>query len=128
MGAADGVGSVGAGGSTRLTDTRGRPRSPSLFSRPCSAAWSTIGPSMTVVPSPRAVRLIPSKRVAHRELRCPLMQIVYRLERCGWPADVVLTVLPFFPAWAAAPDGDPWSCGPGVATVGREWGGGHTHS
>jgi hypothetical protein len=45
-----------------------------------------------VVPPSWAVSVIPSKREAHRELRWPLMQISYRLEPCGWPAEVVLTV------------------------------------
>ena len=62
---------VGWSGSTWVTDSSGRPRSRTLASRPCSAAWSTTGPWRTVVPSPSWLRVIPSNRAAQRELRRP---------------------------------------------------------
>src|SRR5664280_1162479 len=57
---------VGRPGSTGLTETRGMPRSRTLLSTPCNAAWSTTGPVMSVSP-PSTVIARPSNQSAHRE-------------------------------------------------------------
>jgi hypothetical protein len=61
----------------RVTETSGRPRSPSDWSRPCSAAWSTTLPLMTVVPSGWDATLNPSNQVAHRGSSRPCTRISY---------------------------------------------------
>ena len=92
------------GSSSWVTESSGRPRSPRVRSSPCSAAWSTTGPSMTVVPSACVVSLIPSNRAAQRAPRCPLRRISYRPAPCEWPADVSVIALP---SLACGPSGRP---------------------
>src|SRR5438067_7249506 len=67
-------------GSICVTAIKGRPKSRTLLSKPCSAAWSITEPRITVVPSHSWVRLSPSNQAAHRVSRCPLRRISY------WPS------------------------------------------
>lgn len=55
--------------STRVTETNGRPVSRTSYSSPCSAAWSTTGPSSRLVPSLRRVRVSPLNHPDHRSAR-----------------------------------------------------------
>ena len=74
------MGISGWSGSTRVTETSGRPMSRTLWSKPWSAAWSATRPEMIVVPSFSLERLSPSNQAAHRGARWPLRRISYRLK------------------------------------------------
>src|SRR4051795_11831915 len=78
-------------GPTRAMAISGRPRSRTFCSTPCSAAWSTTGPRIVVLPSSSVQRLIPSNQAAHRESRRPWTRMAYR-SGSPWPADVWLIV------------------------------------
>src|SRR5947209_19393760 len=54
----------------RRTAINGKPRSRTLPSRPCSAAWSTTGPLSSVGPSISWVTLSPSNQSAQRAWSC----------------------------------------------------------
>src|SRR5688500_10332442 len=75
IGVASTSGSLACSRPTCVTETSGSPMSRTFWSKPCSAAWSTTGPRMTVVPSLLWVRLSPSNQPVHRESRCPWMRI-----------------------------------------------------
>ena len=66
--------SVGCGvgtGSRRLTETSGAPRSRTFFRSPCSAAWSTTAPVMTVSPLSSSTIDRPSNQPVHARPRWP---------------------------------------------------------
>ena len=68
------VGSVGVSCGQR--ESRGMPTSRSFWSSPCSAAWSTTGPRMAVVPSAASVSMVsPSNHADQRGARRPLTRI-----------------------------------------------------
>jgi hypothetical protein len=71
---ADGDHVVGGPHSTGLTETKGIPRSRTLLSNPCKAAWSATGPVISVSP-PSSVIVRPSNQSAHREPSWPVMRI-----------------------------------------------------
>ena len=89
------LGSVGCGvldglrvrrrrpGRSSVSDTSGMPRSRSVCSRPCRAAWSTTGPRITVVPSSSGDEL---EAVEPRRPACgprrPRTRISYRGDPC----------------------------------------------
>src|SRR5215471_18306394 len=63
--------------SSRRTEIRQSPRSRTLVSSPCSAAWSATSPQMTVW-SPWPLICRPSNQAAHRLSRTPATRISYR--------------------------------------------------
>src|SRR5262245_27833574 len=71
------VSSANRSAGTRVSETRGRPRSRSRCSTPCSAVWSGTGPYRTVVPSSYE-SVSPSNRAAHRVSRRPSRRISYQ--------------------------------------------------
>src|SRR6266511_925817 len=64
---------------TGCTAIRVRPRSRSLRISPYSAAWSTTGPSNSVLPSAVWLMLIPSNQAAQCVSSCSLTSIRYHL-------------------------------------------------
>ena len=59
--------------SMALAERRVAPRSRTLASRPCSAAWSVTGPRRVVVPSSLRVS-VKSNQVDQCSSRCPAMR------------------------------------------------------
>src|SRR5918995_2955545 len=62
---------------TLLTAIKGKPRSRTLASIPCSADWSTISPERTAMPSSTLKIVSPSNHSDQRPSRCPLTLISY---------------------------------------------------
>src|ERR671917_2806256 len=58
-----------------LTATRGKPRSRTLASTPCSATWSTISPDSMASPFSRLVICSPSNQSDQSPSRCPFTRI-----------------------------------------------------
>jgi FAD/FMN-containing dehydrogenase len=65
----------GQAGSVRRTSSKSRPRSRTLASRPCRAAWSATGPAMVVWPCSSLVISSPSNQADQPLSRTPLMRI-----------------------------------------------------
>src|SRR5437762_13876411 len=85
--------------SSCVTAIKGRPKSRTLLSKPCSAAWSITEPRMTVVPSLSCVRLSPSNQAAHRASRCPLRRISYCPSSRRVSGDACVSLMCSFLPW-----------------------------